>query len=791
MNRESILRYYRNGMPYCDKEDVAQEVLDAFAKHAAFLREHVAWCRELPEEIFLENVAAYRVNSERIEDCRRWFYDRVMPELEGLSLEEAILHTNLWCARNATYHQADARTANAVTVYKSGFGRCGEESTFAVTVLRSVGIAARQVYAPLWTHCNDNHAWVEAYCGGRWQYFGACEPEPKLNQGWFRVPASRALLVHARSFGASEYGADIIAHNGAVTYHNVTSHYARTAKVALTVCSDQGRVFADTQVRFEVLNYAGFGTVAKLCTDADGTVKMQFGLGSVRLCVVENGVYYYNTIQIEKSGRYQVVLSPVCRNEWLEDCFIAPAASQSEEENPQVPAAFQRELDQAKHMREERIASCYDAARGGKFPQVEEILRTAGENFAEVMRFLEKDENPYRIKMLEALAKKDYYDLNAAVLEDHLTCAMEYADSVCEEFFVPYVLNPRIEHEELFGWRSKIREFLKDRIQTFRQQPVRIWEEVCAVVEDPGEDAYPTLRMNPYTVLKGKKGSAADRNILFVAVARTCGVPARLHPVTGEAQYVRDGVFCMAALPGAAQEPGSITFLANGGRWVYLTDWSVAYLQDGQFERLDLEEYSWTDGRLVLEAKAGEYHVVTTVRLTDGSQRFLEYFFTLLPGEARELSLEKSQSQEEALRIGLPEVLLRPAGQMECVALETLRAGHSAICIWIREGEEPTEHILNELLERIADVVHCQKHIFLLSEQEPKADGTLARLMHCAPKICLGYVDNMETAGQIAEAAGLAKETYPLAVVLDETGKGIYAVCGYNVGSVAQMLMRL
>ena len=186
---ERILAYYQSGMPYCDKVDVPEEVLYAFAEHAAWLREHVAWCSELPEEIFFENVAAYRVNSERIENCWKLFYDMVMPVLEGLSLEEAVLRVNLWCAQNATYHQADARTANAVTVYKSGFGRCGEESTFAVTVLRSVGIAARQVYAPLWAHCNDNHAWVEVYCGGRWQYFGACEPEPVLNQGWFSLPA--------------------------------------------------------------------------------------------------------------------------------------------------------------------------------------------------------------------------------------------------------------------------------------------------------------------------------------------------------------------------------------------------------------------------------------------------------------------------------------------------------------------------------------------------------------------------------------------------------------------------
>ncbi len=71
------------------------------------------------------------------------------------------------------------------------YGRCGEESTFLVAALRSVGIPARQVYTPRWAHTDDNHAWVEAWADGKWYFLGACEPEPVLNLGWFNAPASR------------------------------------------------------------------------------------------------------------------------------------------------------------------------------------------------------------------------------------------------------------------------------------------------------------------------------------------------------------------------------------------------------------------------------------------------------------------------------------------------------------------------------------------------------------------------------------------------------------------------
>ena len=79
--------------------------------------------------------------------------------------------------------------------------------------------------------------------------------------------------------------------------------------------------------------------------------------------------------------------------------------------------------------------------------------------------------------------------------------------------------------------------------------------------------------------------------------------------------------------------------------------------------------------------------------------------------------LERSNArQEETLHIELPEVRLHLAkADTEQAAentLESLRAGQRAICVWICEGEEPTEHILNELLERMPDVLNCQDRIF-------------------------------------------------------------------------------
>ena len=140
------------------------------------LRRNVEWCRALPEEVFLHHVAYYRVNTENIEPNRGFFFSLLYPLVLGLPADRAALEINYWCAAHVRYVSNDRRTASPLTLYRAGEGRCGEESAFAVTALRSVGLPARQVYAPWWAHCDDNHAWVELFTDGAW-HFMSISPE--------------------------------------------------------------------------------------------------------------------------------------------------------------------------------------------------------------------------------------------------------------------------------------------------------------------------------------------------------------------------------------------------------------------------------------------------------------------------------------------------------------------------------------------------------------------------------------------------------------------------------------
>ena len=183
-DQRQAMEFLDTHLPESDLDCYPAQLFLRFSDHALALRGSAPWCRALDWEIFAHYVLFPRVNDEDLSFHRDIFYSSLWPRISGLPTgEERVLEVNRWCHEHASYQAQDERTASPLTVFRCGSGRCGEESVFLVSALRSVGIPARQVYAPRWSHCNDNHAWVEALCGDGWRFLGACEPEPVLDRG--------------------------------------------------------------------------------------------------------------------------------------------------------------------------------------------------------------------------------------------------------------------------------------------------------------------------------------------------------------------------------------------------------------------------------------------------------------------------------------------------------------------------------------------------------------------------------------------------------------------------------
>lgn len=287
------------------------------------------------EEYVLEN----RVNDEPQVDYRPVFSRKLAPRIRGLSPIEAALEVNLWCAEHVTYRFNDSPTADPLTVYYRGHGRCGEESVFTVAALRSAGIPARQVYVPRWSHCDDNHAWVEVFVDGDWHYLGACEPEPVLDRGWFTSPAARAMLVRSRKRDGS--------------YENQTARYAPTQTWHFhTGCPG-------AFITLWLLNDGAFHPIWSMQADSQGNASEELGIGDLLVTVHAPGVWGELLCKGKQTSAFTIPLGkqPLCPEQVLRFEAPDPPKSYPQPLTPPQQACRQEMLAQAAERRARWVAA--------------------------------------------------------------------------------------------------------------------------------------------------------------------------------------------------------------------------------------------------------------------------------------------------------------------------------------------------------------------------------------------------------------------------------------------------
>ncbi len=599
-----LLTLAEKTLPASDAALVPREVLLSYVRHGLLLRQQSPYCRQVPEDIFLHYVFYPRVNSEALVDCRPFFHERLAPVVAGLSDVEAALAVNRWCAAQMTYESTDERTIDPLTAYHCGLGRCGEESVFAVTAFRSVGIPARQVYVPWWSHCDDNHAWVEVYVAGDWHFLGACEPEPILDRGWFTSAATRAMVVISRSF--FDYGLEaepVIGREGCCRHHNQISRYADTASITV-------RALPGAKLRFGVLNMAELAVIAELEADEAGLVSLETGRGSLLIEGRRGEVYAFCHLRTD--------LEEVCtldfhrelpRGAWDVD-FTAPAAGTKNRTT--LTSAQQAEkmavLTDARNRRLARIGSYFLPEYEAAPADMQDILRRAGGNAPALWVFYQK--NPEKaLPLLKTLAPKDYRDAKPAVLQAHLDTPM----------------GPRIGFEVLTAWQQPLLEAMGARQAEFRAEPGRLREWIWECFPNRGYFFYDPLWLPPLAALRLGAADERGRELLYVAARRCLGLPA----VWGRDAAPEVELRVETALP-------------------YFRSWSLARWQDG-WQTLEL-----TDGEPAYGLPRGLYRLITVNRLPNGNQLAHMRVFDLEKDEALSLPLRQAGPRQMLAQYPVP-----------------------------------------------------------------------------------------------------------------------------------------
>ena len=777
------MKYLYSNMPYSDVGNYTFDTYLDYVQQGIWLWENSPYVKKYPELYFLNYVLFHRTNDEEIKPCRTYFWEKIKDRIQGMSMMEAVLEINHWCAGEVMYQGTDMRTGSALEIYRSGVGRCGEEAVFVVNVLRSAGIPARPVYVPRWSHCDDNHAWVELWCDGKWYFTGACEPLMILNKGWFTNASSRAMMVHSRLFDLfPAEGEDVIGKEGAAVMLNQTARYAKVKTVTVQVTDHAGAPVKDAQVQFQVLNMGEYYPIAKAMTDENGNVSLVTGFGSVRVAAFRPDLEGFAQADVDTREQELVELTltgeAVAAEDWKAVDVIAPVDTPV---NPDMPTPEQkaigtRRLNEANQLRREKKENWVN-------PELTAFL--AGE-----------DEKELRQAMADVLSEKDHTDCVCSVLEEHLAYGKIYAQQYREadeyDLYINYVLNPRVEYELLRPYRKGILSFFtEEQKAAFRENPAEIWNYIRELITAYPYNERETVMETPYECLISGIGTERSQKVLFVAIARTLGIPARLNPGSHVMEYWDKCQFVSVL----KQEKWSAALYLKkeeGTQWNYYQNWTIGRLVGNEYASLDLTNRAWEGDTLELALIPGTYRIITTNRLPNGNQFSWEKTIIVKDEEKHyeTLRLREAQLGDMLERISLPEFEVKDADG-EIVTCADLTRGGKKILMWLEESREPTEHILNEMLEHAEKFHQFETCIsFMIRTGEAKGDPLLAKVLKTFPKISVYYDSFEENIELLGRRMYVDPDKLPLILVTNGESVGIYATSGYNVGT-GDMLIRI
>jgi Transglutaminase-like superfamily len=194
------LAFLRANMPDSDLKALKKKFLIADVRLAYQAMDEVPWGRDIPKEIFLNDVLPYASLNERRDHWRKDFYRRFIKiAVKSKTIDQAVVALNKYVFDTLyVSYSADRRPKPEQSPYESmraHYASCTGLSILLTDALRSVGIPARIAAITMWPDASGNHTWVEIW-DGQWHYIGASEPTP-LDHTWFTEKASHADAQHS------------------------------------------------------------------------------------------------------------------------------------------------------------------------------------------------------------------------------------------------------------------------------------------------------------------------------------------------------------------------------------------------------------------------------------------------------------------------------------------------------------------------------------------------------------------------------------------------------------------
>ena len=761
-------------------------------------KREMPWGKSIPQREWLHFVLPVRANNENLDESRTVFFNELKNRVKDMSMEQAALEVNHWCHEKVSYQPSDSRTSAPLAAVRSAIGRCGEESTFCVAAMRSVGIPARQVYTPRWAHTDDNHAWVEVWIDGRWRFLGACEPEAVLDLGWFNAPASRGMLMHTKVFGNYDGPEEVMNRTNCFTEINVTRNYAPTAIARIQVVDKSGKPVAGAKIEYKLYNYAEFFSVATKESDANGISTISAGRGDFLVWASKDGLFGIGKCSVGKDQTVTIKLDKP--NDFVGnfDIDLVPP-----EERNNIPHQTEEQISENKRRfaYEDSIRQAYI----NTFHKGDEFVEGSRGNYFVIESFMKRHPDTHAKNILRYLSAKDLRDVTLDVLEDAYVNTTPSGTSADDND--RYMLSQRVSNELLTPYRTYFRNTISaDDMQRWKQNPETLVDWTAKNIRIDNEWNPQRLCMSPQSVYEHRTTDSHSRDIFFVALARSIGIYARVDMVTGKTQWLRrngewaDADFSKNAntTQNAAQQQGTMIATYKQGAGIddpkYYTHFSISKMVDASPQLLNYDENGVTWSSLLKDGATldqGNYLIVSGTRMADGSVLCHLEFVPVSNATKATTRIVLRESDEGVRVIGNfnSENLYKDDTDGVKTLLSTTGRGYYIIGV-IAPVEEPTNHALRDIALLKKDLeAWGQKIVLLFENDDEKARFTNKSEFTNLPSTVVWGTDvDGKIFAEMKKELKLKSNNRPVFLIADTFNRVVFMSQGYSIGLGEQLM---
>ena len=782
-------------MPLSDLADYDGDFYLRNVRASFAARDTFSWGKTVPEELFRHFVLPIRVNNENLDTSRLVFFRELKDRVRNMPMKEAVLEINHWCHEKVTYRGTDGRTSSPLASVKTAYGRCGEESTFTVAALRAAGIPARQCYTPRWAHGDDNHAWVEVWADGSWYFIGACEPEPALNMAWFTAPAKRAMLVNTNVFGVYRGPEEILIQDARYTKINTLENYTETKRITARVVDAENLPVDSATVEFQLYTYAEFYPLHKTMTGKDGLASLLTGKGDLLLWAAKDGHFGFSKADVRIQDTVSVVLDKTKGYTAAISLDLVPPVKQ------EVTAEVSDSARKANSERltfEDKMRTAYESTfiDSSKARRVAEtfgldgdtlwgLLQKSRGNWREIIRFISsvsEENKKWIFPLLSAISEKDLRDVNPEVLTDHIAFASTREPLAADDrMFAEYILNPRFDNEYLKPWKQYFQEkFTAEFIDEARKDPVKIFDWVNGNITIDNTANYGRAPITPVGAYELRVADKPSRNMLFAALCRSFGIPARIETATRIPQYYFNGKWndvWFEKAPETGTERATLVLQNDPENKVkpeYYIHFTAEELKEGFYRTLDYEyDPQVKNFPCSLQIIPGYYLVVTGNRVQEGTVLAMLNFFDLPAGSTR----------EAVLTLRSDAAPLPVYGKIDLTKHFSDVPENGVIVAFIEPDKEPTKHLIADLKQRMKELGEWKGRIILVCPSENEMKDFSVKNRGELPSNASYSFQSTFPVSNFAPLVKAGGRSYPVVIFINPKGEVNFISEGYRIGT--------